>query len=127
MQHRIAIISYSHITGVGRSTFYTIIFCYCLVAVSMGYFISLWASVPLWGALIFCTGLTIIGVWCALRLSAVLESPCAERQNWWPVAILLAGLTIIVYKSYLVEHKAGHWDAWWFWNMRANFLTQIGR
>src|ERR1043165_4494447 len=79
---------------------------------------------PLWATLLTSLTLGVFFQHYAVKLPFDnLVSP-GKNALIWPAVLLVIGLLAIVYKSYLLEKKDGHWDAWWFWNLRANFLTR---
>jgi hypothetical protein len=47
----------------------------------------------------------------------------AEKRDTPGLVMLMIGLILLVYQANQVSEKYGHFDAWWFWNVRANFLT----
>ncbi len=46
-----------------------------------------------------------------------------SKDYRWAYLILIAGLCFIVSSCYEQAEKYGGWDAWWFWNYHAKFLS----
>lgn len=106
-----------------KPTFYTILFCFWIVVVSLAYFLTLVTNTPSWIALVVCLAFAFVG----LRhipnfIGAVFAS--TKQKDTLGIAMLLMGLILTIYHANQVSDKYGHWDAWWFWNLRANFLTR---
>jgi len=90
---------------------------------SIVYLISLWLSLPVWAILIGMSAVSL-GLWKLIPAYPEFELTATRSERVWTAVLLIIGLAIIIYKAYSVEEKAGHWDAWWFWNMRANYLAR---
>lgn len=102
-----------------RPIFYSVIFCFWLFSISVLYFVSLILNVPLWVNTTFICFLPIILIIYIPKIHYIVS-----RQDKLAIVILCLGLIAMAYNQYSICEKYGHWDAWWFWNVRANFLTR---
>jgi hypothetical protein len=108
---------------VTKPTFYVVICCYWIAVLSIVYFIALLIGLPIWATLII-GALTAIVFVRYSKSDRSVEPHASGKSRYLVATILLAGgCLVIAYKSHIAAEKYGHWDAWWFWNMRANYLS----
>ncbi len=107
-----------------RSTALVVSFCAWLLSCSLGYGLCLVVGIPyFWSVLP-----ALCGAWlCFRRLHLPAEDmPDSRRGSRVACIMLLLGLLLVLDGALAGTGKHGHWDAWWFWNPRANYLTRPG-
>jgi hypothetical protein len=95
--------------------------CGWLFACSLLYGLLLAAGIGyLWTA-----PLVLLAGWCCFRRCDLpVDAPQPTGRTSLPAALLLlAGLLLALHGATTDWNPHGHWDAWWFWNPRAAYLT----
>jgi hypothetical protein len=106
---------------VTRSTSLVVRCCFWLLCCSIGYGLCLLLSIPGQWSLI---PIILCAWFCFRKLDLPHEAPVAETRNSAIASLmLLAGLLLVLDGALVNISKHGHWDAWWFWNPRAAFLS----
>lgn len=96
--------------------------CLWMALTSMVYFASLVLGLPLLVPVFTALLLSMLGVMGARLLSKDYEH---NGISWLSLLIWLGGIVLVVNRTYYLQEKYGHWDAWWFWNVRANYLSSL--
>jgi hypothetical protein len=106
---------------VPRNIFHVIALYYLLMILSVIYLVGLTLAFPFW-LIVLLVSIVVVSLlkWYRPALNLVPEK---GRFDWFPAIVLAAILAIVIYKAYPLEEKYGIWDAWWFWDVRANFLS----
>lgn len=97
-----------------------LVLCLC----SIVYFLSLPLHVPVGiTALLLAVGAFFLFRFLHRRIPAE-PLPANSAGARWGYLVLAAGMALLLNKAYYIIPKYGEWDAWWFWNLHAKYLSQ---